>query len=212
MPWHLYGFLYQRVTATLQVQNLICPPLSSCLHSATSHCSTFHMHITKSLREWVFRNNSLNYALYSVIKESLCTWWLYRNLQVHRDFLITLLFGPRSANVFSTCHCQISRENALLFAKMGTPVWHRFMVTSSQFKWRFIARGIWDKCWDHFYNFMINYIYNLCYKIKLNYLAKNAVAQWLRCCVTNLKVAGSIPDGVIGIFHWHNPSDRTMSL
>jgi len=28
-----------------------------------------------------------------------------------------------------------------------------------------------------------------------------AVAQWLRCCATNWKVAGSIPDGVIGIFH-----------
>ena len=27
------------------------------------------------------------------------------------------------------------------------------------------------------------------------------VAQWLRCCATNRKVAGSIPDGVIGIFH-----------
>ena len=26
------------------------------------------------------------------------------------------------------------------------------------------------------------------------------------------KVAGSIPDGVIGIFRWHNPSDRTMAL
>ena len=24
------------------------------------------------------------------------------------------------------------------------------------------------------------------------------------------KLAGSIPDGVIGIFHWHNPSGRTM--
>jgi len=27
------------------------------------------------------------------------------------------------------------------------------------------------------------------------------VAQWLGCCATNRKVAGSIPDGVIGIFH-----------
>jgi hypothetical protein len=27
------------------------------------------------------------------------------------------------------------------------------------------------------------------------------VAQWLRYCATNRKVAGSIPDGVIGIFH-----------
>ena len=26
------------------------------------------------------------------------------------------------------------------------------------------------------------------------------------------KVAGSIPDGVIEIFHGHNPSDRTMAL
>jgi hypothetical protein len=26
------------------------------------------------------------------------------------------------------------------------------------------------------------------------------------------KVAGSIPDGVIGIFHWHQPSGRTMAL
>ena len=24
--------------------------------------------------------------------------------------------------------------------------------------------------------------------------------QWLRCCDTNRKIAGSIPDGVIGIF------------
>ena len=28
-----------------------------------------------------------------------------------------------------------------------------------------------------------------------------AVAQWSRLCATNQKVAGSIPDGVIGIFH-----------
>jgi hypothetical protein len=31
-----------------------------------------------------------------------------------------------------------------------------------------------------------------------------AVAQWLRCCATNRKVAG--------IFRWNNPSDRTMTL
>jgi len=28
-----------------------------------------------------------------------------------------------------------------------------------------------------------------------------AVAQWLRCCATDRKVAGSIPAGVIGVFH-----------
>jgi len=36
--------------------------------------------------------------------------------------------------------------------------------------------------------------------------------SWLRHCATSRKVAGSIPDGVIGIFHWHNPSGRTMAL
>jgi hypothetical protein len=38
------------------------------------------------------------------------------------------------------------------------------------------------------------------------------VAQWLRYCATYRKVAGSIPDGVIGIFYLHNPSDRTIAL
>ena len=30
-----------------------------------------------------------------------------------------------------------------------------------------------------------------------------AVAQWLRYCAINRKVAGSNPAGVSGIFHWH---------
>jgi hypothetical protein len=36
--------------------------------------------------------------------------------------------------------------------------------------------------------------------------------NWLRHCATGRKVAGSIPDGVIGIFHGHNPSGRTIAL
>jgi hypothetical protein len=35
----------------------------------------------------------------------------------------------------------------------------------------------------------------------------------LKCpCATNWKVAGKIPDCFIEIFHWHNPSGRTMAL
>ena len=30
-----------------------------------------------------------------------------------------------------------------------------------------------------------------------------AVAQWLRCCATNRKVAGSIPDGINEFFRSH---------
>jgi len=36
--------------------------------------------------------------------------------------------------------------------------------------------------------------------------------SWLRHCATSRKVAVSIPDGVTGIFHWHNPSGRTTVL
>ena len=42
------------------------------------------------------------------------------------------------------------------------------------------------------------------HKVLLSYfnaIKGTAVAQWLRCCDTNRKVAVSIPDGVIGIFH-----------
>jgi hypothetical protein len=35
----------------------------------------------------------------------------------------------------------------------------------------------------------------------INHMTGTAVAKWLRYCATNREVAGSIPDGVIGIFH-----------
>ena len=40
----------------------------------------------------------------------------------------------------------------------------------------------------------------------------NPEFKMLRHCATSRKVAGSIPDGVFGIFHWHNPSGRTMAV
>jgi hypothetical protein len=36
--------------------------------------------------------------------------------------------------------------------------------------------------------------------------------SWLRHCAITRKVAGSIPDGIIGIFHRYNPFGRTMAL
>ena len=35
---------------------------------------------------------------------------------------------------------------------------------------------------------------------------------WLKHYALTRKVLGSIPDGVTGIFHLHNPSGRTMTL
>jgi hypothetical protein len=43
--------------------------------------------------------------------------------------------------------------------------------------------------------------------------AGHAVAQLVEGhCATSQKVAGSIPNGVFGIFHWHNLSGRTVAL
>jgi hypothetical protein len=36
--------------------------------------------------------------------------------------------------------------------------------------------------------------------------------SWLRHCTTSQKVVSSIPNGIIGIFHRHNPSGCTMAL
>jgi len=41
-------------------------------------------------------------------------------------------------------------------------------------------------------------------------LLLNGGTRWRSA--TSRKVAGSIPDGVIGFFYWHNPSSRTMTL
>jgi hypothetical protein len=44
------------------------------------------------------------------------------------------------------------------------------------------------------------------------YLWSTRWRSWLRHCATSGKVAGSIPDGVIRIFHWIKPSGCTMAL
>jgi len=50
------------------------------------------------------------------------------------------------------------------------------------------------------------------FALNLRSYQNDMLAQWLRCCATNRKVAGSIPDGFMGIFYWYNPSDRTLTL
>ena len=42
--------------------------------------------------------------------------------------------------------------------------------------------------------------------------ARHRARGKLRNCAANRKVAGLIPDGVPGIFHWLNPSGLTMAL
>ena len=60
--------------------------------------------------------------------------------------------------------------------------------------------------------FLILVLYLLVNICLMSTFLGTAVAQWLRCCATSRKAAGSIPDGVIGIIHCNNPSDRAMVL
>jgi hypothetical protein len=50
----------------------------------------------------------------------------------------------------------------------------------------------------------LNTIISIFYKV--------TVAQWLRLCATSRKVAGSISDGITGIFNRNNPSGCTLAL
>jgi hypothetical protein len=36
--------------------------------------------------------------------------------------------------------------------------------------------------------------------------------SWLRHFILSRKVVGSIPEGVIGIFHWRSPSDQNIAM
>jgi hypothetical protein len=49
------------------------------------------------------------------------------------------------------------------------------------------------------------------YSVQVKYWG-HVVAQLLRHCATNQKLVGSIPNGVIGIFPFHNPSGRNRAL
>jgi hypothetical protein len=50
------------------------------------------------------------------------------------------------------------------------------------------------------------------YSCTIQHGGPTAVAQWLRYCATNQKVAGSIPDAFMEFFIDINPSDRTKDL
>ena len=56
-------------------------------------------------------------------------------------------------------------------------------------------------------------VYNIYLDYEITYTEKGMWwCSWLRNWATSQKVMGSIPDGVTGIFHWHNPSGHTKAL
>jgi len=74
----------------------------------------------------------------------------------------------------------------------------RFQVRSSIASWGIIINL---KAEHNFSAFsMLYWHYEYAYFSKIYEYAGTVVAQWLRCCATNRKVAGSIPAGVSGFF------------
>ena len=70
-----------------------------------------------------------------------------------------------------------------------------------------LLRANSQKFWVQFLEYFLVFL--------INVLPPYRSTQWhssLRHCATSRKVTGLIPDGVIGIFHSHNSSGRTMTL
>jgi hypothetical protein len=67
---------------------------------------------------------------------------------------------------------------------------------------------------QYWYNVLQNVLTAECYihKYYIHTYIGTAIAQWLRYCATNQKVAGSIPNGVMEFFIDINTSDLTMAL
>ena len=57
-----------------------------------------------------------------------------------------------------------------------------------------------------------NICHNICFNKALIQCWGTRWRSWLRHCATSRKVAGSIPDGVIGIFRWYMALESTQPL
>jgi len=90
----------------------------------------------------------------------------------------------------AVCHIpELSIDGLHLFMVITTDVYCSFTRT--------IHATI--RTFTHAYLRTIHNIFPVSFYVKI-YMG-TAVAQWLRCCATNRKVAGSIPGDVIGIYH-----------
>jgi hypothetical protein len=90
------------------------------------------------------------------------------------------------------------------------------------FHWIWLGRDMWKapyRRWlqEHgswkLLSFTVKSSCKLC-EFKVTYMMKQTTQwhSWLSYCATSQKVMSFIPDGVDGIFHWHNPSGCAVAL
>ena len=140
--------------------------------------------------------------------------WPAPDLQSLLPF-ISIIYREKCARLFTfTCHSpehEDSRRGGYYKDRLTDSMEHIPAWGSSTAQW--ICCFSWNSKFYHRMNgvkFTMMFIrpqnQNLCWaRFTKSFTSRmgTAVAQCLRCCATNLKVAGSIPAGVIGIFHWH---------
>ena len=88
-------------------------------------------------------------------------------------------------------------DNITLVTNFQFPVRRRISQLGEDL---FFFSRVTPLCTVHHHHHYYYYYYYYVYVLVVIFSWGTAVAQWLRCCVTNRKVAGSIPAGVIGIF------------
>jgi hypothetical protein len=124
-------------------------------------------------------------------------WMMYVWCVVYVCVLSVCGVGTNCRSNFSPLCCVTVTKLCFLFYIADCVIWLANKKMRS-------SLSVWSWCWlpnVHWFSFW-----------STRQRAGHAAAQWLRHCATNRKVAGSIPDIVFGIFHWHNPSRLTMAL
>ena len=141
-----------------------------------------------------------NINQYSKHEKNLQTWLKY--LHVIYSFLggvaggLFLFFGGGIGHVTEYIFEQVDKSNEFIIWKL----WRKIKI---QYRWahQFPRQSEAAQCAWYPVDLWSGYID---WEIE--------VARWLRWRATNHKFAGSIPDDVNGIFHWHIPTDHTMAL
>jgi hypothetical protein len=121
--------------------------------------------------------------------------WIQQGLGAHHTWWVAV-FYIQNVLPCSTLVCRMEDVSH---------IW----VCALMLKWPFFLWPI--QGWGQYWNKKIT--------IKMLPILWSGVLYWCswqrstsRHCTTSRKVAGSIPDGVIGIFYWHSPSGCIVAL
>jgi hypothetical protein len=139
----------------------------------------------------------LNYACYAVWSHELCSVRLaqYRKVpwmrRIHLDVIVGLLLWSKGVTFYRPC-LVLARDRYVCYAGL--------LLLS----WRDVSTDSYNLICVSFSIINVYFYVSLCYD---TILGGTRWRSCLRHCATRREVAGSIPDGVIGIFYWH-----TMAL